>query len=703
MDSVDSTSAFIIKTSATTFEALPVEGATLLVKLVSPGTCSEIYWELRDSHGMIVGTGSGCTITLVCEAKNISVLCACSHAVLWSGTVNVRCVEVLTVEVDYDLDSVTRHLDVARSSTEQRYKYFFTPHGGPTDIAVLRATLATDPFFTPPLLRDALKWGSVSGDGCTHIDIAVDGTDPRIVRVSRSTIGTYCLALTCCGVDSWSGKLEVFQWGSTCPTCPKPPYLSNVSPDAMLPTTSTPTGLPPTQVGIAGNDPYALATSAGPVAIDGNGYVSMSLASAEGNDFATSTLASFNSQTRVDSQAGYGFNGDFNSRLITTNRNDDSSIVLFPGDGSSLTYTTAGGGVYSTPTGANSSLQKVGSDYVETILSQNMVRTYDSNGCLKSLKRGATTWTVGQTVVQGFPLPSTITNPGGQTTTLSYKDENPPRIDSVTDYGGRKTSFFYDTKRHLQSYKTPDGAQVNLAYDANDNLTSVTLPGGEKHQYTYDSQRRLTQWKNPEAGLTTYIYTGGSRVILDPLSRRITVTSSGQFVTGVERGGATWNYNWTGNKLLSVVDPLLNSVSFSYHTAANGVSLLKSASASDGGGSIQYSYDSNDLITGVTSRTGASTTLEWNANRQRIAAINAESKRVSYTYDGNGLVSGIENLDSQSYTNVFDSHGNRTVSISPLSPRRTTFTYNGMNQVSSKKSPLENRGRPWFAAPLSAC
>ncbi|MEI8384303.1 MAG: hypothetical protein WCJ09_29620, partial [Planctomycetota bacterium] len=533
MDSVDSTSVFIKKTSATTFEALPVEGATLLVKLVSPGTCSEIYWELRDSHGMIVGTGSGCTITLVCEAKNISVLCACSHAVLWSGTVNVRCVEVLTVEVDYDLDSVTRHLDVARSSTEQRYKYFFTPHGGPTDKAVLRATLDTDPFFTPPLLLDALKWGSVSGDGCTHIDIAVDGTDPRIVRVSRSTIGTYCLALTCCGVDVWSGKLEVFEWGSTCPTCPKPPYVSNVSPDAMLPTTSTPTGLPPTQVGIGGNDPYALATSAGPVAIDGNGYVSMSLASAEGNDFATSTLASFNSQTRVDSQAGYGFNGDFNSRLITTNRNDDSSIVLFPGDGSSLTYTTAGGGVYSTPTGANSSLKKVGSDYVETILSQNMVRTYDSNGCLKSLKRGATTWTVGQTVVQGFPLPSTITNPGGQTTTLSYKDENPPRIDSVTDYGGRKTSFFYDTKRHLQSYKTPDGAQVNLAYDANDNLTGVTMPGGEAHQYTYDSQRRLTQWKNPEAGLTTYIYTGGSRVILDPLSRRITVTSSGQFVTGV--------------------------------------------------------------------------------------------------------------------------------------------------------------------------
>ena len=115
--------------------------------------------------------------------------------------------------------------------------------------------------------------------------------------------------------------------------------------------------------------------------------------------------------------------------------------------------------------------------------------------------------TITLTLNQNQPLQITqMTDPVGRSLNLSYDGSN--RITSITDPIKRTVTYSYNGQGTLASVTDPNGGITKYDYDANNNLTAITNPLGVKiAQNTYARNGRVSQQLRADGGIISFSYT----------------------------------------------------------------------------------------------------------------------------------------------------------------------------------------------------
>lgn len=591
-----------------------------------------------------------------------------------------------------DSVEVNVHPNAANTTRKSGDNYFrcYLEHAP----AILKATPSGGPC-------DDLVWSSEEGDGCVegqvsspyqgdHCSATVNpSNDPEYEGQAQ----TVCVTISCCGTPLWKGLVEFCLLADSCPTgnCTLPPDLDNVGSGQGNPNGRTPGTVPRPGVGTGGSDPIDSTRTAGPsfASIDALGRLNLMLANPAGNDATFPVYFAWNSQTFMDRPEGYGWVGSFHRSLYTDTPNGDTNVWSLPPVGIRQKFRDKTiGGDYTTPPGGTSILIKLVDGWQERNTAGPMRWTYDADGILKTVDRGGTSWDVTQTTVNGFKLPGTVTARGGQQVSLQYNASAIfPRLESITDEGGRTTQLAY-ADRHLISINQPGMGTTQFGYDFND-LTSIMLPGGQRYTYTYDADHRVTGIATPNGGVTTMEYRSPTTTVrTDPCGTRTTLTHDGVLglVSALQRSGQTWNYSFNQARFAGMTNPTGDSILIAYESAGNDA-LREKGRVADSGRRFTYTYDTGGLLKSIDDFCGQRTTLAWDAAGDRTDALSPGLGLVTYAYDSDGLVTGITNELGRPERNVLDGNGNRTGWVVP-SGRRTSFTYNTYNQVAAVKTPL---------------
>jgi YD repeat-containing protein len=128
---------------------------------------------------------------------------------------------------------------------------------------------------------------------------------------------------------------------------------------------------------------------------------------------------------------------------------------------------------------------------------------YDSSGDLVKMHNVAgATWTL--SYVGTPPRLQSVLDPAGGRTTFTY--DGSFKIEKITDPAGRETQLEVDENDNLVKHVTPELCTTSLTYDENHRLTRLIDPEGHAHTYTYDDSTRVTSYQNPLGYRTTLAY-----------------------------------------------------------------------------------------------------------------------------------------------------------------------------------------------------
>lgn len=347
----------------------------------------------------------------------------------------------------------------------------------------------------------------------------------------------------------------------------------------------------------------------------------------------------------------------------------------------------------------------------ETSSGQSTLRIFDANGNLLSLTRDGVATAFTYTTAGDV---GTVTHPGSRTTTFSSYKRGIPQaevqpegvaitrivsdagfVTSETDGEGNVRSYGYDGLGRMTSTTYARGAPLAIAYTANTRTatrgdlseltvydgfgraTAVTL-GEITTTYAYDYRNRKTFESNPGSSSgTSYQYD-----VLDRLTRITNADGSYQSITygaGAktvtdERGKVTtYSYRSYGDPeqqwLMNIAAP---------DSAAN-VSLTRNSrdlisTATQGGFTRTYGYDSNYYLTSVTNPETGVTTYGRDAAGNMTSRAVGSSSLATFAYDGqNRLTSATYASGTPSVTNTYNKI-NRLLSSSSSSAAKA-FSY----------------------------
>ena len=232
---------------------------------------------------------------------------------------------------------------------------------------------------------------------------------------------------------------------------------------------------------------------------------------------------------------GYGWSSSYGASLTVDSDaacaalgDADDCVTITEADGSQVSANPTGGGSFSVPSWADSTLSESGSTY--TFVRQGtQTFTYNSAGQLTSIAdpNGAT-----ETLTNDSPSPGsgecpataasceTVTSASGRALTFGWSGSGDTgTVTSVTDSMGRETTYAYSSG-NLTSVTDPLGNVTSFTYgsgsEANLMLT-MTFPNGQSGgpdagddvTNTYDSYGRVPTQTDPDGNETTYAYSGG--------------------------------------------------------------------------------------------------------------------------------------------------------------------------------------------------
>lgn len=214
----------------------------------------------------------------------------------------------------------------------------------------------------------------------------------------------------------------------------------------------------------------------------------------------------------------------------------------------------------------------------------------------------------------------------------NYVYDSLSRMTSLTDPSGQQFTFTYDELSRRTRVSRPLGLTTSYNYDANSHLTSLTHQGGPgplPFSYTYDRVgNRLT--KTDATGVTAYSY--------DHLYRLMAAIPSGVGAT------ESYSYDSVGNRLTSHLSSthshnsanrLLADAAFDYVYDANGNLVRKTERAT--GKLTNYSYDSENQLTGITFPDGSSSAYRYDGLGRRIEKT-VNGQVTQYVYDSQDIL-----------------------------------------------------------------
>jgi YD repeat-containing protein len=235
---------------------------------------------------------------------------------------------------------------------------------------------------------------------------------------------------------------------------------------------------------------------------------------------------------------------------------------------------------------------------------------------------------------------SSVTDEQGNTTLFDYDALN--RLIRITDPLQGVTERTYDNRDNLISLRDPNNGITYYEYDRNNRLTKVIRPIGEETAYGYDEMGNLTSVIDPKGQRIEYTYNAINRLtrvryfnpddhINSVKTVDFTYDKLGNILTyndGIT--SATYTYDDLQRKLTESVNYGPFSLGYSYTYYANG---LKKAFTGPDGNTINYTYDSNNRISGIAiPGQGQITynTYQWNSPA-KVTLPGGSSRE--YTYD----------------------------------------------------------------------
>ncbi len=134
-----------------------------------------------------------------------------------------------------------------------------------------------------------------------------------------------------------------------------------------------------------------------------------------------------------------------------------------------------------------------------------------------------------------------------------------------------------------------------LAFDSSGRLTSLTDTNGNAQLITYDAQGRMTTVSDSVGGLLSFVYdsNGHALSVEDSSGRKVfyQYDLNGNMLSSTDATGAVTKYTYSGGMLSTITFP--------------------------DGGTINYTYDTNDRATQVTDREAHAASTHTRARKQR--------------------------------------------------------------------------------------
>lgn len=253
----------------------------------------------------------------------------------------------------------------------------------------------------------------------------------------------------------------------------------------------------------------------------------------------------------------------------------------------------------------------------------------------------------------GGGYPTTIVDPNGVTTTLTYDGRLNLNTSTLhTTAGNLTTTWTHDPANNLIAVQSPGGAKLSYTRDSANRLTGVTDLLGNSIAYTLDElgDRTATTITNA-ASTVTYSHAA----TFDALGRKLTDTSMGN----------TTNTSWDPNSnLLSITNPLSNTVNLAY----DPLNRLATRADPAPGGTTTFTYDAHNRLTNVQDANGHNT---------------------SYVNDGFGDVTQVTSPDSGASVYTYDPDSNLT-QRKLAGGQVTNFTYDAADRNLTASTPADH-------------
>ncbi len=288
---------------------------------------------------------------------------------------------------------------------------------------------------------------------------------------------------------------------------------------------------------------------------------------------------------------------------------------------------------------------------------------------------GDGTWTVLRHAQQTLTFNSagqlmSMSDLNGNTLTYSYSEG---QLKAVTDEAGRRLTLGY-SGGHLVTVTDPNvtpNRVVSFDYDQAGNLTDVTDVNGRHTQFTYDGSHRMLTMKDPHCYATagcpgiqnTYDDEGRVKEQSDELNRKTMFAYVGE--PGTAAGGTT-----------TITDPKGN-VTVDHYEYAVKVSETRGAGTAQPA-TTSYLYDPATLQpVSIIDPNGHAATMTYDGKGNLLSSTDRLNRKTSYTY--NDLNEPLTETDPLEVTTTmnYDAHGNLLSRSRPLtgSPDTQTVTY----------------------------
>ena len=321
------------------------------------------------------------------------------------------------------------------------------------------------------------------------------------------------------------------------------------------------------------------------------------------------------------------------------------------------------------------------------------------------------------------------------------------RLALTTDPLGLTNAFSYDLAGNLQRLTLADGRQIAFQSDAEGNLTSITPPGRPAHQYGYNAVGMITNYTPPEVNgencTVTYSYTTqrqlGQERLPDGQNITLNWDPDGNITSSTLGLGPTLSFSNSpeSGQLAAISSSTGDSLSFTHQgswitgTALTGLingqnvvqlnpDLLPAVQTIDGTNAINFSYDSDLLLTNIgpleisrdingfivgTVLSNLQEQREYdNLGRltncvftesgtnlwalafaydaigritNKVESFSGVSRVLSYVYDLAGRLSQASVNGSATAAYTYDSNGNR------LTRNTETYTYDAQDRITS--------------------
>ena len=224
--------------------------------------------------------------------------------------------------------------------------------------------------------------------------------------------------------------------------------------------------------------------------------------------------------------------------------------------------------------------------------------------------------------------------PGGHLEDRGYDDNG--NLIELIDANSNSTLYDYDALNRLTNVIQPGNTITSYAYDSHDNLIEVTDAENLTTSYLSDDMGRLVSTTSPDTGATLYTYDPAGNLVLKTDAKGNTATyayDARNRLTGIYFPDSTQDITYLYDegingkgRLTGMSDPAGDT---SYQYDALGRLIQKTRIINEQNFTIEYIYNDNGEIVGITYPSGRTITYDRN--------ISGQITSIQSTYEGNTI------------------------------------------------------------------